>query len=65
MTDEAAPIISSMELSPEERTRIDAELDQLIKRAATTDKEIDDLIERIAQTKERLTRLQKRLLRYC
>ena len=65
LTDDAASIISPVELSPEERARIDAELDQLIKRAAITDKEIDDLIERIARRKKELTRLQRRLLRYC
>jgi peptidoglycan hydrolase CwlO-like protein len=65
MSDLTAPIIGSMNLSPEELAQIDEKLDQLIKRAATTDKEIDDLIERIARTKEELTRLQKRLLRYC
>jgi uncharacterized coiled-coil protein SlyX len=54
-----------MELSPEEWEKFWADFDDLEKRAAETDKRIEKLQEDVARTIERITRIQKRLLRYC
>jgi uncharacterized coiled-coil DUF342 family protein len=65
LSDDSAPIISSVSLTAEEREQIRAQLDDLKRRAAETDKEIEEHKEEIARLIERLQRLQRRLLRYC
>ena len=65
MTGDSAPIISSMELTPEEWKKFWADFDDLERRAAETDKRIEERKENIALLIERLDRIQRRLLRYC
>jgi len=65
VTGDSAPIISSMELTPEEWKKFWADFDDLERRAAETDKRIEERKENIALLIERLDRIQRRLLRYC
>ena len=65
MTDDSAPIISSMGLTAEEWAQSWADFHDLEKRAAETDKRIEKRKDEIARLIERLSRIRKRLERYC
>jgi hypothetical protein len=65
LTDDSGSIISSMGLSAEEWEKFWADFDDLERRAAETDKRIEKRKEEIARLIERLSRIQKRLERYC